>query len=380
MYTRRVTQPFNKLLSQVLVAFTIEFDNEFADRMAKTFARPFGVSLVMWSNFMRFVHADGTPVEEIAERSGIPQKDVASVVGGMERWGYITVDHDPSTGVPPRRTGFGSAKGVKAGTRIFPSQVGSLALERWEGLPAEIESRWRSRMGDQTVDDLRDALTAVGRQIELVMPHFLPIIGSGGSFTVLQLERGQSEPDDDLPALLSRVLLPFTLDYESHADISLALSANLLRVLDDDPIHANSLPLATGTSKEAVSMSTTWLVRNDYMTVEPNPDGRGKVVRRTPKGAAAQDAYRERVADVEAGWRERCGSERIDALRSSHEAILNQPGGEDGPLSAGLVTPPGGWRSTKQYKPLSEASIADPAGALPHHPMVLHRGGWPDGS
>jgi hypothetical protein len=28
----------------------------------------------------------------------------------------------------------------------------------------------------------------------------------------------------------------------------------------------------------------------------------------------------------------------------------------------------------------TERVLADPAGALPHRPMVLHRGGFPDGS
>ncbi|MBD5634400.1 MAG: hypothetical protein IAI49_07960 [Candidatus Eremiobacteraeota bacterium] len=44
------------MLSQILVAFTIEFDNE-AERQlhARTDARPFLVSLVMWYNCLRYV-------------------------------------------------------------------------------------------------------------------------------------------------------------------------------------------------------------------------------------------------------------------------------------------------------------------------------------
>ncbi len=40
-----------------------------------------------------------------------------------------------------------------------------------------------------------------------------------------------------------------------------------------------------------------------------------------------------------------------------------------GRLAAGLEPPPGGW----------PASLRSPA-TLPHYPMVLHRGGFPDGS
>jgi len=65
------------LLSHALVAFTIEFDNEFDHQMphrtthletkhgSATDARdaPWLVSLLMWSNYMRFVGEDGTRLE-----------------------------------------------------------------------------------------------------------------------------------------------------------------------------------------------------------------------------------------------------------------------------------------------------------------------------
>ena len=57
------------LLSQALVAFTIEFDNEFEHRMPhRTKDRlvrgggPWLVSQAMWTNFMRFVPPDGLPL------------------------------------------------------------------------------------------------------------------------------------------------------------------------------------------------------------------------------------------------------------------------------------------------------------------------------
>jgi hypothetical protein len=39
------------------------------------------------------------------------------------------------------------------------------------------------------------------------------------------------------------------------------------------------------------------------------------------------------------------------------------------PLRVGLRAPPGTWRAARA-EPLT----------LPHHPLVLHRGGYPDGS
>ena len=57
--------PLSTLLSQVLVAYTIEFDNEFEARMPHRTSRgpaghgPWLVSMAMWSNFLRYLDADG---------------------------------------------------------------------------------------------------------------------------------------------------------------------------------------------------------------------------------------------------------------------------------------------------------------------------------
>ncbi|MBW3588674.1 MAG: hypothetical protein KY429_04580 [Actinobacteria bacterium] len=55
------------LLSQVLIAFTIEHDNEFERQMMASPYRPILVSMVMWSNFMRFVPAEGISVRDLSD-------------------------------------------------------------------------------------------------------------------------------------------------------------------------------------------------------------------------------------------------------------------------------------------------------------------------
>jgi hypothetical protein len=64
------------------------------------------------------------------------------------------------------------------------------------------------------------------------------------------------------------------------------------------------------------------------------------------------------------------------ALRAALQRIVEQPDA----LAAGLVPPAGGWRGEKPYRAQTERMLADPLAAIPWHPMVLHRGGWPDGS
>ena len=72
---------------------------------------------------------------------------------------------------------------------------------------------------------------------------------------------------------------------------------------------------------------------------------------------------------VEQRWRERFGDEVVDGLVTSLEPLATAPDGEPPPLFAGLEPYPENWR----------ASARHPA-TLPHYPMVLHRGGYPDGS
>src|SRR5262249_10354910 len=91
------------LLSQALVAFTIECDNEFERRMPHRTTNhgatpgaayaPWLVSLVMWLNCMRFVGEAGVTVGEL-ERLARTKTNLA----GMQRWGYIVVAPDPADG------------------------------------------------------------------------------------------------------------------------------------------------------------------------------------------------------------------------------------------------------------------------------------------
>jgi hypothetical protein len=48
-------------------------------------------------------------------------------------------------------------------------------------------------------------------------------------------------------------------------------------------------------------------------------------------------------------------------------------------LAEGLEPHPDGWRNRPQYLAQTRATLADPVAALPHFPMVSHRGGYPDG-
>jgi hypothetical protein len=77
-----------------------------------------------------------------------------------------------------------------------------------------------------------------------------------------------------------------------------------------------------------------------------------------------------------AAYRERPEPAGSDTLRGALDVVLCQTE----VLAAGLTPPEGGWRAQRPYLAQTQRLLADPLGSMPHQPMVLHRGGWPDGS
>jgi hypothetical protein len=113
-----------------------------------------------------------------------------------------------------------------------------------------------------------------------------------------------------------------------------------------------------------ISMATGFLGKKGIVIIESDPaEKRTKLARLTAKGVDAQKAYRRLLAKVEESWRSRFGEEKIRELRESLGPLFGKQ------LFRGLEPYPDGWR----------ASVPRPK-VLPHYPMVLHRGGYPDGS
>jgi DNA-binding MarR family transcriptional regulator len=361
-------RPLATLLSQVLIAFTIEFDNEFERQMMASPYRPFLVSIVMWANFMRFVPADGIKVRELASVAGA-SKPIHPSLPGMERWGYVSVQRDAADNRP---------KPPRADYIVRPGLTGQKAQEIWQTLPGVIEDRWRERFGADVIDGLTESVRALVHQIDVDLPHYLPVIAPTNGFFAVVNEREHGEADEarSLPTLLSQALLAFTIDFERDSELSLPMSANFVRVLDEKGVPVRDLPRLSGVSKEAISMSLRFLEKNGYVSLEPDPnESRTKLARLTPKGLKAQNDYHARLAEVEELWRSRFGEDTIRNLRESIERVIGERRFPDG-----LVPHEGGWRARKPYVTQTNAVVKDPQDALPHYPMVLHRGGWPDGS
>ena len=185
-----MTRPLSALLSQTLIAFTIEFDNEAvsvqflaasvqdlmtADRggatdrqRGSTSRRPWLVSLPMWSNYLRFVGEQGTSVRELQMLSGVSEATLRSPPGALWRWGYIVVGPDatdkrPS---PPQRDWL-----------VRSPAAGRRAHTVWRPLAGVIETRRQTRFGREEIGRLRQSLEAIVNQFDGELPQAMPVLG-----------------------------------------------------------------------------------------------------------------------------------------------------------------------------------------------------------
>jgi hypothetical protein len=372
-------KPLSALLSQILVAHTVELDGEFERRMLEIGSRSARLSLVVWLNVLRFLADGPVTVRTLAARALTTSADAAAGLGCLERWGVIGLQ-------PGKRTGFGSGRGIRGDWPVRLTASGERAVKIWRELIPEIDARWSKRFGDE-VTRLRRGLEAIERQVDLELPYGLPV----APLKLPEFGPRKSDAEDGLalPVLLSRVLLAFALDFEGESQAPISLCANAIRVLGDEPTPESDIPKRTGCSEETAGIG--WQ-HKPYIMAERDPArGRGKFVRLSEAGIKAQGGYYRRTREIEEKWKKEFGSAAKE-VRESLTALFKR-----GELSEGLKPPAGTTRAGAQTPALgrldvgaaarqrkrdlvhqTEAFVRDPAGSLPHYPLWdMNRGFGP---
>jgi len=404
--TRGITsgRSLSKLLSQVLVAFTVELDNEFERRMGEAGYPGARLSLVVWANLMRFVAEGAMAVRNLASRALAPDKQIKFELGCLERWRFVALEPDPADGGPiptavhrlsgrELREGWGSGRGIRAGWLARLTSKGLTAAEIWPPLLAAIERRWETRFGKEEIHRLRHALQDVADQLDFELPLGLPPGWDGAKEFPPRVTRG-GDPLP-LPALLSQLLLTFRVEFDGESPVPLEMCANTLRVLGKKPIRVAEIPRLTGGSPETTNIG--WQIK-PYVVVTPDPAAsRGKVVCLSLRGLTAQETYHRLIAQIEKRWEARFGKERIGLLRELLQSLFDRRGGDGTLLSEGLVPPQGTARAGDQAPALGRHDVGvaarqrmrglvaqtaefarDPASALPHYPLWdMNRGFGP---
>ena len=386
--TTPAVAPLHALLSHAFVAFTIELDNEFERQSPHRTARfgrtpgagprPWLTSFAMWTTAFRFIGPDGVSVRDLEGRSRL-----RTSLPGLERWGYVTVT--PPASAPGARV-------PRSAWLVRTTPAGEAAKAAWERLVPVIEARWSERFGSEAIGRLRGSLARLVERLDPALPDGLPIVAFGFSTSLLPVRTpdgaratdgadaaagedaagatGVAEPrttsDRPLWALLARPLLALALEHEASSTLSLAMGADMLEHLEEVGLPVRELPARCGISREMVTVALSFLERRGLATIEP---GSTRLARLRPAGLAARDAYRRRVAAIEARWAEAYGREVLDDVRAALVEVVGLEAAPTPTVRLGLEPHPDGWRAK-----------APRLAVLPDFPLVTHRGGYPDGS
>ena len=386
-------RPLSALLSQILVAFTVEFDNEFERQIAQAGHPGARLSLVVWSNLIRFIPPQGISVREIVANSLLEQTQIKFMLGCLERCGFVVLQPGSGEQAPkvrligafPVRDGFGSGRGINADWHVRLTEAqGEKAKQIWPPLFGLIEARWEKRIGADEIAQLRDCLAHIADKVQVELPHgFTDIRYRKREFP---MRRTRDSSKFDLPTLLAQALFAFAIEFERESAAPLALCANAIRVLSENPVREREIPRLTGSSPETSGIG--WQLK-PYIVVERDPaTSRGKVVRLSFRGLEAQRHYYRLCAEIEERWQNRFGRECMAGLRECLQGLLNAEKGEGLLLSEGLAPPSGtvrvgdvspalgrrdiGSAAKQRARDLvaqTEEFVRDPAGTLPHYPL-----------
>lgn len=392
------SRPLSALLSQVLVAFTVELDNEFERRMGDAGYVGARLSWVIWASLIQFLPEAGASVRELAARALASEESVKFELGCLERWRFVTLLPAEDKGATSysvrteKRDGWGSGRGIRLDWIARLTVKGEKAREIWLPLFAEVEERWQSRFGEAAIRSLRDHLQSVVSTVDVELPQTVP--GDWLGVGPIPPRIAQSAGSPPLLTLLSQVLLAFTIEFERESRTSLALCANVLRVLGDGPVKVSEIPRLTGGSPERTTIG--WRLK-PFVSVEADPTGgRGKVARLTAPGLKAQQTYRRLVVEIEERWHKQFGGALIRDLRGTLLGFFEHREGRDllaqgmaatfGVARTGGDAPALGRRKMapaavqrgRDLLAQTAAFVKDPAGALPHYPLWdMNRGFGP---
>src|SRR5262249_35121849 len=148
----------------------------------------------------------------------------------------------------------------------------------------------------------------------------------------------------------------FAIDFDREAATPLALSANVLRVLGETPVPLRDIPQLTGCSPETSDVG--WQLK-PYVSLSADATAsRGRVIRLTPKGRAAQDAYHWLTVEIEKRWETRFGKSEVQSARRSLERLIDRHSETRPLLSEGLVPPSGVVRSGAVVPALGRRDVA----------------------
>ena len=279
-------------------------------------------TLPVWSNVLRVFGNASLTDRELGERAILSKRVVRVLLRDLTHRGWLAPD--PARSRAHRLTDLAKTLEAAARQRLI-----------------EVEQDWRARHGATLARQLRNGLAAIATRLDLEWPWYLTGYGpgdaslTGGAFLPAETGpprvpgRGEEWPvvprdasvpavELPLPALLSKVLAAFTVDYEeAHLGPLSAASVFLVQVPGD------SISLArASTICDIVGSGRSTPERHLCVVVAPGrPRDGQRMVYLTPKARRIRDSYPALVMDIEARWREEYGAEVLGGLRRALETL-----------------------------------------------------------
>jgi hypothetical protein len=333
---------------------TIGLDNELEQRKAHRTTLglkrglpaegPWLVSWSSWANLLRFVPPEGISLQDLRACPGVSERHLGGKNPGVIRWGYVTLSGGVVRPTYDLR---------QASETVFPH------------LPDIVEAKWAEHLGASAVSQLKKVLGELLSQVDQELPHYLPQADN-----LMWTRWGPSGPREEavdeltLVDRLAQTLLLYAVEHESASEVPLTMAANLVRVIDDEGTRTADLVRRSGISKEAMGFLTGWRQR-PRLSVESSP----RALTLTAAGRGAKTDYETLARTIEQSWAARFSGDVTGRLRSALEQLVVDTTLDRSPLAELVKAPEGCWRSW----------VKAPE-TLPHFPMILHRGGYPDGS
>jgi len=137
-------------LSQLLFAYTVEFDAALSEGF-KSHAEGTPPSLAMWANVLRFVGEHPVAARELAALSGIAKPTIKSMLGCLERHGWVRLDNEGNVALTER---------------------GALARSLYNDAHEAVLRRWQNILGAETVETLRSMLESTADRLGGEFPHY----------------------------------------------------------------------------------------------------------------------------------------------------------------------------------------------------------------
>ncbi len=107
-----------------------------------------------------------------------------------------------------------------------------------------------------------------------------------------------------------------------YPDVTRAQFA-LLRFPGADGMRPSEAAELAGVSKQTVNDLLGELERSRYLERRPHPaDGRGRIIRLTPRGKRLQHTTHQISRELESAWAEQIGRERIASLKDTLEDMI----------------------------------------------------------